>query len=102
MTGQNPSEPPYEMYPITYWDPTLSTGLESIIWQCTQQNPNDRFSSCEELLFALEHYREYDLSYKKQQNKKIFWFASCLAMSIICGVLSLVAGNKYEQTLTSN
>lgn len=102
LTGQNPSEPPYEMYPITYWDPTLSTGLESIIWQCTQQNPEDRFTSCEDLLFALEHYQEYDLSYKKQQNKKIFLFASTLAMSLICGILAIVSGVQYKHTLTSN
>ena len=31
VTGHNPSEPPYELYPITRWNPKLSTGLERII-----------------------------------------------------------------------
>ena len=31
VTGHNPSEPPYEMYPITKWNSKLSTGLEQII-----------------------------------------------------------------------
>lgn len=37
LTGHNPSEPPYEMYPITYWNPSLSSGLEGIIQKCTQK-----------------------------------------------------------------
>ena len=41
LTGHNPSEPPYEMYPITYWDASLSSGLEGIILKCTQKNPED-------------------------------------------------------------
>ena len=28
VTGKNPSEPPYEMYPIRYWNGALSQGLE--------------------------------------------------------------------------
>ena len=39
LTGQNPCEPPYEIYPIRYWNPQLSSGLEAIIQKCTQLNP---------------------------------------------------------------
>lgn len=28
VTGRSPAEPPYEMKPIRWWDPTLSSGLE--------------------------------------------------------------------------
>ena len=35
LTGQNPCEPPYEIYPIRYWNPQLSSGLEAIIQKCT-------------------------------------------------------------------
>lgn len=38
LTGQNPCEPPYEIYPIRYWNPQLSSGLEAIIQKCTQLN----------------------------------------------------------------
>ena len=65
LTGKNPCEPPYEIYPIRYWNPKLSGGLESIILKCTQLNPEDRYQSCAEVLYALEHYNELDESYRK-------------------------------------
>lgn len=58
LTGQNPCEPPYEIYPIRYWNPQLSSGLEAIIQKCTQLNPEDRYQSCAEMLYALDHYDE--------------------------------------------
>ena len=102
VTGQNPSEPPYEMYPITEWDSTLSTGLESIIWQCTQQNPDDRFQNCEELKFALEHYRELDIEYKKKQNKRLGLFMASCIISATAFILAGVSEYLYRDNLTSN
>lgn len=102
VTGQNPTEPPYEMYPITQWDATLSTGLESIIWQCTQLNPDDRFQNCEELEFALKHYRELDIEYKKKQKKKFGIFVASVSVSVVAFILALAADYKYKETLTSN
>ena len=57
----------------------LSSGLEEIILKCTQKNPDDRYQFCGELLYALEHYNELDIEYKKKQNLK--WH-SFLAVSI--------------------
>ena len=88
LTGQNPCEPPYEIYPIRYWNPQLSSGLEAIIQKCTQLNPEDRYQSCAELLYALDHYDEMDEGYrKKQKNKlKVFFITACSA------VFFLIAG----------
>ena len=61
VTGHNPSEPPYEMYPITHWNPRLSTGLEGIIAKCTSKDPKSRYQSVQEVRYALEHYRDLDL-----------------------------------------
>ena len=75
LTGHNPSEPPYELYPIRHWNPNLSGGLEKIIQKCTQLNPDDRFQSCAELLYALNHYEEADDEYRLKQKRKLRNFA---------------------------
>lgn len=102
VTGQNPSEPPYEMYPITQWDPLLSTGLESIILRCTRQSPDERYQNCEELLFALEHYRELDVEYKKQQNRKLAVFAGSVLLTLLFGALTVWTDFQYRKAVTSN
>ena len=70
VTGKNPCEPPYEIYPIRYWNPNLSSGLESIILKCTRIIPEERYQSCAELLYAILHYEEADETYQKKQKKK--------------------------------
>ena len=62
VTGHNPTQPPYDMYPITHWNANLSTGLEKIILKCTQRNPEDRYQSAKDLKYALEHYRDLDVA----------------------------------------
>ncbi|RDU22815.1 serine/threonine protein kinase [Anaerosacchariphilus polymeriproducens] len=82
VTGCNPCEPPYEIRPIREVNPMLSGGLEKVILKCTQRNPNDRYQSCAELMYALEHYEEIDDKYQKKQKKKMtaFIFASVLTI----------------------
>ena len=109
VTGKNPNEPPYEIKPIRQWNPSLSTGLEKIILKCTQPNPNDRYQSCSELLYALDHYMELDESYRKQNVKKLTFFAVSAGLAIVFGICSLVgfSGRKrlnadyYSEYITS-
>jgi serine/threonine-protein kinase len=81
VTGHNPAKPPYEMYPIRQWNPKLSAGLEEVILKCTKKNPEDRYQSCSELMYALEHYNELDISYKKTQRRKMVAFTATLVVS---------------------
>ena len=89
VTGMNPCEPPYEIKPIREWNPKLSSGLEKILIKCTQANPDDRYQSCKELMYALEHYRELDDEYRKKDKKSLTLFISTLALSIICGGVAI-------------
>lgn len=88
VTGHNPSLPPYEMYPIRQWNPMLSSGLEEIIIKCTQRNPNDRYQSCAELMYALEHFEDLDIENKKVQT---FKWKTFLTAAIIFLVMALGA-----------
>lgn len=99
VTGKNPTEPPYEIYPIRYWNPTLSAGLEKIILKCTQMNPADRYQSCAELEYALEHYEEADEAYLSVVRKKFrlfLTFAIAAAASLFIGIMGQVLKNHTE------
>lgn len=107
VTGKNPCEPPYELYPIRYWNAELSAGLENIILKCTQLNPEDRYQSCAELMYAILHYEEEDDAYKKKQWKKMRLFAGTLAATVVSLAVGFTGqllkvhaqNNDYENNL---
>lgn len=91
LTGQDPCRPPYTRYPIRQYNPSLSSGLEEIIIKCTNDNPNERYQSCAELMYALEHYNELDSEYRKKQNLKlgIFMMAAIASLASFTAALAL-------------
>lgn len=107
VTGHNPSEPPYELYPIRQWNPSLSGGLERIIEKCTQLNPDDRYQSCAELMYALNHYEEADDLYRAKQKKKLRGFYALawaaflsLGVGILGQVMNIQTNNAdYNKTV---
>ncbi len=101
VTGMNPCEPPYEIKPIREINPSLSSGLERIIQKCTQRDPNDRYQSAAELMYALEHYEEIDDIYRKKQKGKLFKFLTCVFLTIVFAATSvwgyIAAENKKSE-----
>ena len=90
VTGKDPTKPPYEMRPIRQWDPSFSTGLESIIVRCTQNDPEKRYQSTGELRYALENYRKLETAYQEEKKRKWKLFTALCAMGfacIICGTM---------------
>ncbi len=55
ITGNDPSKPPYMIYPIRKVNPALSKGFEYIIAKCMEPNPEDRYQNTDELLFDLHN-----------------------------------------------
>lgn len=84
LTGHNPGKPPYEMYPIRYWDNNLSSGLEYIIQKCTSNNPEERYQSISELKYALQNYRKLDESAILKYKKYLCIFLSFLVATFLC------------------
>lgn len=89
VTGMNPCEPPYEIKPIREINPSLSGGLERIILKCTQRDPNDRYQSAAELMYALEHYEEIDDIYRKKQKRKLGAFITTTSLAVLFGITSV-------------
>lgn len=99
VTGHNPSQPPYEMYPIRHWNPNLSAGLEAIILKCTQANPMDRYQTCAQLLYDLEHFWEVDVAYRRKQISKFRKFLIPASLAVLSGIGAL--GFKMLETGTT-
>lgn len=102
VTGHNPCEPPYEIYPVRYWNPQLDPGFEAIIDKCTQLNPEDRYQSCAELLYALQHYQENGAAYRKKQKNKLDSFILASALCVIFTVGGILGLTMRDYTNNTN
>ena len=101
LTGHNPSQPPYEMRPIRKWNPNLSSGLERIILKCTAADPNDRYQTCAELMYALDHYTELDDEYRKKQNTKWKAFIATSTLTVV-SLLACIGCKLLENSTIKN
>lgn len=102
VTGMNPCEPPYEIKPIREINPSLSSGLERIILKCTQRDPNDRYQSAAEMMYALEHYEEIDDIYRKKQKKKLWSFLIPVLLMLAFAATSVWGYISAEQKKKEN
>lgn len=88
-------------------NPTLSRGLDAIILKCTQDNPDDRYQTCAELMYDLENYQNLEPLYKRKQRAKLIWFLVTIFMSFVllmAGIFislsaSSAASNDYENLM---
>ncbi|MBQ1350065.1 MAG: serine/threonine protein kinase [Ruminococcus sp.] len=92
VTGKNPAEPPYEIYPIRHWNPNLSSGLEWLIQKCTQLNPNDRFQSCAEVIYVLNNLDKFVSTYKHKLRSKLNWFIASVSVTLVCALAGTTMG----------
>lgn len=112
ITGRNPSSTPFNFPRITQCRPTLLEetprdqrdallGLEMIIEKCTEYESQNRYQSCAELKYDLEHPEEIGLPYRRQLKRKVLAFGSCAGMAAILGAVSLfglVMENKTKKS----
>lgn len=84
LTGHNPSEPPYELYPITKWNPGLSIGLERIVQKCVRKDPACRYQTVRELRHDLEHYADMNVQVQHQYRARLTLFMATAGLSVAC------------------
>ncbi len=102
LTGKNPSEPPYETYPIRHWNPQLSTGLEAIVQKCINLNPDKRYQSCAELAYALYHYDEMNAEHIARQKRKLHLFIFSVTAMFLCLLIGFTGMAMKNQQQNSN
>ena len=67
LTGMDPRSG--EAYAsVRQWNPELSEGIEIIIDRCVEPAPENRYQSCTDLLYDLEHPELITRGFKKSRN----------------------------------
>lgn len=97
LTGINPNLVPEEKQrPIREVDSSISVGLEKIVVKCCQPNPNDRYQSCEELMYDLQNYPKLDTAYLSKIRKKVYMVFGMFLSSIFLLVTSIIPFGLYN------
>ncbi len=69
--------------PVRQWNPELSEGIEAIIDKCVEPAAENRYQSCSDLLYDLEHPDLITKGYKKKQKRKLISFIAAIGMSAL-------------------
>ena len=81
LTGVDPRNgDPYVS--VRQWNPELSEGVEVIIDKCVQPASENRYQSCADLLYDLEHPDLVTKGFKQKQKRKKLSLKYCLCLSI--------------------
>lgn len=112
ITGRNPAATPFNFPKITQCRPTLLEetpkelrnillGLEMIIDKCTQYEIKDRYQSCAELKYDLEHPEDLGIPHRKKLRNKLIAFGGSAAMAVVLGGVSLFGMVMENKTKSS-
>ena len=105
LTGVDPRNG--EAYaPVRQWNPELSEGIEIIIDRCVEPAAENRYQSCADLLYDLEHPELITKGFKKKQRRKLISFIVAISMSAVMAVaglaLNFTATSVNNQDYDSN
>lgn len=96
LTGIDPRSG--EAYaPVRQWNPELSEGIEIIIDRCVEPAAENRYQSCSDLLYDLEHPELITKGFKKKQKRKLWSFIISLSL---CAIMT-IAGVALNLTATA-
>lgn len=94
LTGLNPSQIPKDrLRPVREVNSSVSIGLEQIVHKCTRDNPNERYQSCEELMYALQNYANLDSNHRKKLRHKCNTVVVLALSAVFCFGMSFVPYN---------
>ncbi len=89
LTGVDPRNgEPYAS--VRQWNPELSEGIEIIIDRCVEPAAENRYQSCTDLLYDLEHPELITKDFKKRQRRKLVSFIVALGMSAVMAISGVV------------
>lgn len=102
LTGVDPCKNVISDKSIRSVNPSLSPGLDAIIKKCTEPMPEDRYQSCAELLYEIEHHNEMGDIYRRKQKKKLASFITSAVLSVVFAVLAVFSFVSAEKQKAAN
>lgn len=72
------------------WNPELSEGIEIIIDRCVEPAAENRYQSCADLLYDLEHPELITKGFKKKQKMKLLAFIASAGLCVVAGIAGIV------------
>lgn len=72
--------------PVRQWNPELSEGIEIIIDKCVEPAAENRYQTCADLLYDLEHPELITKGYKKKQKRKLLTFVLTFSMAVVMAI----------------
>ena len=109
LTGVDPRNgEPYA--PVRQWNPELSEGIEIIIDRCVEPAAENRYQSCADLLYDLEHPELITRGFKKKQKRKLISFITAISLAVVFAVAGVgfnlaatnVNNNDYDVNIASS
>lgn len=83
LTGVDPRSKDYQYHPVRWYNPAISDGVEAIIEKCVQDAAENRYQTCEEMMYDLQHPEMVTKGYKRRQKRRLALFIGCAAMSVV-------------------
>lgn len=83
VTGHNPKKSIFKTRPIREYNPQLSEGLEAVIAKCVRYDRAERYQSCREVAYDLEHHETLTESYRNRLKSKLHTFIGLAVASVV-------------------
>lgn len=89
LTGIDPGNgEPYAS--VRQWNPELSEGIGIIIDRCVEPALENRYQSCADLLYDLEHPELITRGFKKKQKRKLTAFLVSAGLAAVMGMAGVI------------
>ncbi|MBQ8108275.1 MAG: serine/threonine protein kinase, partial [Ruminococcus sp.] len=102
LTNKDPQKELITNKSVRAVDPSISEGLDTIILKCTQQEPDDRYQSCAELMFDLQNIDTLEKKYRTKAKIKVAAFFLTLALSIGFAVGGFLSDRESKARASDN
>ena len=96
LTGYSPADTQFVVLPLGQLKPELAgSGIEEVVATCCQPDPANRYQSCAELMYALEHIHDLDIATRKKRGRRWAAFVASILLAL-AGAVGMVGFHIAE------